>query len=303
MPADLDSAQQYFELALKKDPDYAQAYTGISFVWIGRQQMGFASPSEAGPKAKAAALKAMALDDNLAEAHYALGCIRVWSDWDWTGAEPEFKRAIELNPSFPDARAFYSHLLNFLQRPTEALPQMERALELDPFNVLFHALYGTDLLYMRRFDDAIVQVRRALQTVPDHPVANEMLWMAYIAKGMEDEALATVKVLYNSAYSVREVAEALDRGYEEGGYRIAMRRAADALTVLSRTKYVKPTDVANLYIGAGDTDRAIEWLEKGVAARDPNMPYIGLPYYDSLRAEPRFQALLRRMNLPSKEIK
>jgi len=304
MPADLDSAQQYFELALKKDPDYAQAYAGISFVWIGREQMGFTSPGEAGPKAKAAAMKALALDDNLAEAHYALACIRVWSDWDWAGAEPEFKRTIELNPNFPDARAFYSHLLNFLQRPTEALPQIERALELDPFNVLFQALYGTDLLYMRRFDDAIVQVRRALQIVPYHPVANTMLWWAYIAKGMDNEALDAVKVIYNnSAFGVREVAEALDRGNAEGGYRMAMRRAADALTVYSRTKHVNPTDVANLYIGAGDADSAIEWLEKGFAARDPNMPYIGLPYYDSLSAEPRFQALLRRMNFPSKEKK
>jgi TolB-like protein/Tfp pilus assembly protein PilF len=298
-PADLDTAQRYFELALAKDPNYALAYAGVSLVWAGRQQMGFTAPSEAAPKAKAAALRAVALDDTVAEAHYALAIVRAWSDWDWSGAEPEFKRAIELNPSFPDARAYYSHYLMNMQRPDEALPQMERALELDPFNALLQTLYAVDLLYVRRFDDAIAQARRALQTAPDCPPANCALWWAYEAKGMDNEAFAVAKPLYNSVYGVREVAEALDRGYAEGGYRVAMRRAADVLAAHARTTYVNPTDVANLYLSGGDKDRALEWLEKGLAARDPNLPYLGVPFYDGVRSDPRFQSLLRRIGLPA----
>ncbi len=297
-PADLDTAQRYFELALAKDPNYALAYAGVSLVWAGRQQMGFTAPSEAAPKAKAAALRAVALDDTVAEAHYALAIVRAWSDWDWSGAEPEFKRAIELNPSFPDGRAYYSHYLMNMQRPDEALPQMERALELDPFNALLQTLYAVDLLYVRRFDDAIAQARRALQTAPDCPPANCALWWAYEAKGMDNEAFAVAKPLYNSVYGVREVAEALDRGYAEGGYRVAMRRAADVLAAHARTTYVNPTDVANLYLSGGDKDRALEWLEKGLAARDPNLPYLGVPFYDGVRSDPRFQSLLRRIGLP-----
>ena len=298
-PADLDTAQRYFELALEKDANYALAYAGVSLVWAGRQQMGFTAPSEAAPKAKAAALKAVALDDAIAEAHYALACVRAWSDWDWAGAEPEFKRAIELNPSFPDARAYYSHYLMIMERPKEALPQMERALELDPFNVLFQTIYAIDLLYLRRYDDAIAQARRALQTTPDFVLANCALWEAFEAKGMDKEAQTAAKALYFSVYGVREVAGALDRGYAEGGYRAAMRRAADALAAHARTAFVLPTDVANLYVSARDPDRALDWLGNGLAARDPALPYLGLPFYDNLRSDPRFQSLLRRIGLPT----
>jgi TolB-like protein len=295
---DIDTSQRYFELALEKDPNYALAHAGIALIWAGRQQMGFASPREAAPKAKAAALKAVALDDTLAEAHFVLAVVEAWSDWDWAGAEAEFKRAIELNPSYPDARAYYSHLLNNLRRPKEAMPQIERVIELDPFNELFQALYAADLLYVRRYDEAIAQCRTALRTVPDHPAALTLLWWALSLKGMHNEAFSASKVYLNAAYRDRDVDEALDRGYAEGGYPGAMRRAAEALAAHFRKSYAAPADIADLYLEAGEKAHALEWLEKGVEVRDPNMPYLGIPFYDNLRPDPRFQALLRRMNLP-----
>jgi TolB-like protein/Tfp pilus assembly protein PilF len=295
---DVDTAQRYFEQALEKDPNYALAHVGIALVWAGRQQMGVASPTEAAPKAKAAALKAVALDDTLAEAHFVLATVKAWSDWDWPGAEAEFKRAIELNPSYPDARAYYSHLLNHLRRPDEAMTQIERAMEVDPFNELFQSLYGADLLYVRRYDGAITQCRNALRTAPDHPVAQNLLWFALSLKGMHKEALATSKAYLNVAYRDRDVERAFDRGYAEAGHSGAMRRAAEALAAHFRKTYVNPTDIACLYLEAGDKAQALEWLEKGVEVRDPNMPYVGLPFYDSLRSDPRFQGLVRRMNLP-----
>jgi TolB-like protein len=296
-PGELESAEKYFELALAKDPNYAPAYAGIALVWAGRSQMGITPPSQAGPKGKAAALKAVALDDTVAEGHYALAIIKTWTDWDWAGAEPEFRRAIEINPSFPDARAYYSHLLMIVQRPREALPQMERALLLDPFNPLFQSLYAVDLQFVRRYDDAIGQHRKALRTAPDSPAALGMLPLALFNKGLYKEALAVWKTYLNTAYG-SEVERALEQGYTQAGYPGAMRSAAEAMAARSRKTYVVPIDIALLYLHAGEKPSVLEWLEKGFEVRDPNLPYIGMPDYDSLRSEPRYQALLRRMNLP-----
>jgi eukaryotic-like serine/threonine-protein kinase len=300
MPGDLDSAQRYFELAIAKDPNYALAYTGIALVWAGRSQVGLIPPAEAAPKAKAAAQKAIGLDDTVAETHYTLAVLRAWVDWDWVGAEREFKRAIELNPSFPDALIYYSHFLMTMGRPDEAMPQARRALELDPFNPLFHSLYGVDFLYVRKWDDAIGQARTALSAAPDDAMANAVLWYAYGAKGMHREALAVARVYMKLVYDDRDVDEALERGFAEAGYEGAMRRAAEPLIAHFHKSYVNPFDIVSLYVEAGETSRAVDWLEKGYEVRDQNMPYSGWPIFDSLRSDPRFQSLLRRMNLPTK---
>ncbi len=141
-PADVDTAQRYFELALAKDPSYAPAYEGLAWVWAIRQQMGMTLPQVAGPKAKAAALKALELDDSYAGAHEALALVRTWTDWDWAGAEPEWRRALELNPNGANAHAYYAHFLAITGRGDEAVRHSQRALELDPFNALFHGMYA-----------------------------------------------------------------------------------------------------------------------------------------------------------------
>jgi len=294
-PGDLDSAQQYYELALEKDPNSALSYTGIALLWGSRNQMGITPPKEAAPKANAAALKAVALDDTLAEAHYALAAVKTWQVWDLLGAEPEWKRAIELNPNFPDARAFYSHYLSIMGRPQEAETQISRALELDPFNALFQSLYAYDLLYLRRYDDAIAQAHKALRTAPDAPVAHSALWIGLFLKGMYKDAFLEAKANFPGDHDIEE---AFERGYAEGGYPGAMRRAAELLAARSSKTYVSPTFVAELYFHAGEKDLALQWLEKAFQVREPNLPYIGAPEYDGLRSDPRFQNLLRRMNLP-----
>ncbi|MEW5901218.1 MAG: tetratricopeptide repeat protein, partial [Acidobacteriota bacterium] len=243
------------------------------------------------------------LDETAAETHYALAIVRAWSDWDWAGAESEFKRAIDINPGFPDARIYYSHLLNNLQRPEEAVAQGERALELDPFNPLFRSLFAADLLYARQYDDAIAQGREALRLSPGDPLANNLLWFAYYLKGMHKEALAAAKVYLNGIYADPDVEKALDGVYAQDGYRSAMRAAAEALAAHFHRSYANPTDIAFLYVGAGEKGRALEWLEKGYELHDPVTPYIGLPYFDSLGADPRFQNLMRRMNFPAKDSK
>jgi TolB-like protein/Tfp pilus assembly protein PilF len=297
---DFDSAQQYFELALAKDPSYALAYTGMALVWAGRGQLGFVSPAEAAPKAKAAARKAIGLDDTVAETHFALAALGAWVDWDWAVAEREFKRAIELNPSFPEARINYSHFLMNMGRPNEAMPQARRALELDPFNPYFHSFLAVDFLYVRQWDEAIAQARPVLATAPDDAIANAVLWYAFGAKGMHREALAAARAYLKALYDDRAVNEALERGFAEAGYQEAMRRAAQPLIAHFHKSYVCPMDIASLYVEARETSRAVDWLEKGYEVRDQSMPYIGWPPFDSLHSEPRFRSLLRRMNLPTK---
>jgi TolB-like protein len=296
-PQDLETALQYFELAREKDPNYALAYAGIAHVWVGRQQQGLVPYSEAAPRAKAAALKALELDNTLAEVHYLLAGIRAWVEWDWEGAETEYRRAIELNPNYPDPRAYYSHFLYMMKRPEEAMEQIERALELDPFNALFRAIYGMDLMYARRYDDAIALLRETLRTAPNDPVALSTLRSAFHQKHMYEEALEIWKTSY-AAKGDREAEEALARGFTEAGYSGALSRVAETLAARSRTTYVTPWQIGTLYTRAGKNDEALEWLEKAYEAHDGNMPYLSVdPIFDGLRDDPRFQDLLRRMNL------
>ena len=296
---DLESAMQYFELALNKDPNYARAYAGIASVWIGRQQQGFVPTSEAAPKAKAAAAKALELDGMLAEVHDTLAGIRTWTDWDWGGGEAEYRRAIELNPNLPGPRASLSHLLSILKHPEEAMAQIQRALELDPLNVLFRGHYAMDLMFARRYDDAIAVIRDTLKTSPNDLIALSTLRSAYHMKRMYPEALEAWKASY-AARGDHEAGEALTRGFREGGYSMALQRAAEALVARSRTAYVPSWQIGTLFTRAGKKDEALEWLEKAYRAHDPNMPYISVdPIFDDLRDDPRFKDLLRRMNLRS----
>jgi len=294
---DLDSALQYFESALAKDPNYAQAYVGIASVWGGRHQQGYIPRSEAAPKAKAAAAKALELDGTLAEVHTTLAGIKTWTDWDWESGEAEYRRAIELNQNLPEPRAGLSHLLNILKRPEEAMTQIERTLELDPLNALFRGFYAMDLMYAHRYDDAIAVIRETLKSSPNHSLALSTLRSAYHMKRMYPEALEAWKASY-AARGDHEAEDALARGFKEGGYPMALQRVAETLAARSRTVYVPAWQIGTLYTRAGKKDEALEWLEKAYQAHDPNMPYISVdPIFDFMRDDPRFKDLLSRMHL------
>jgi tetratricopeptide (TPR) repeat protein len=297
-PQDLDTAMRYFELTLVKDPNYALAYTGIAFVWAGRQQQGLVPADEAGPKLKAACQKALELDDTLEEVHYTVAVQKMVFDWDWKGAEESFRRAIELNPNYPDPRAYFSWLLFYLGHPEEAMDQIERALEMDPFNIFFKCLYAWDLIYLHRYDDALVKLREILDIAPTDPFTLGALKSAYHLKGMHEEALEMWRVSY-AANGDREAVDALDRGFEEGGYSGALTRLAEMMIERSRTTFVTPWRIGTMFTRAGKTDEAVEWLEKAYEAHDPNMPSVFVdPIFDFLRGDPRFQELLRKMNFP-----
>jgi adenylate cyclase len=297
-PNDLEAAMKYFELAKEKDPNYALAYSGISYVWGVQMQMGYLPPAEAGPKSMEALMKAVELDSNNAEIVYSQAGIKTWVMWDWVGGEAAFRKALELNPNHTEAHAYYSHFLNMLGRPEEAIEQIEMALKLDPYNPLIKSLYSVDLVFFHRYDEAITASREALKTDNTSPVALGGLAYALHLNRKYDEALSVLKSYYSILY--KNNIHAFDQGYAKEGYFSALICEADTLSAGYKTLYVNPSDIAVLYAFGGRKEQALYWLEQGYEVRDPNMPYLLLPIYDSLRNEPRFQELIRKMNLPYK---
>ncbi len=296
-PAGLEAAQHYFEQALEKDPDYAQAHAGMALVWGGRYQMGLTSRQEAGPKGRAAAQRALELDDSLAEAHYALAGQRTWSDWDWEGAEPAFRRAIELKPNWAVVRAYYAHYLLITGRPEEAIEQMERAVELDPYNTLVQALNGVVLESTGRCEEAFDFYRSTLEAVPNNPLGlGGLVRVNYCLERYEETYQAAV-ANWTGQGNLDAVA-ALERGYAEGGFAGAMSALGD--WKVENTPFgLASSGAAFNFAAAGRTQEALDVLERGFEEHDPNMPYIGVwGPHRSLRDEARFQEILRRMNLP-----
>jgi tetratricopeptide (TPR) repeat protein len=264
---------------------------------MARQQMGFVSESEGIPKAKEAALRAVALDENSAEAHTALAAVMTWGEWDWAGAQAEWTRALELNPNDDNAHAYYAHYLAHRGRAAEGLRHSDLAVKLDPMNALNHALRAIVLLYLQRFDDAMTAARTAISLRADLSISYVAMMRACMAKGMRDELLAEQRLRISRD---PERVAAFEQGLAEGGYEGAQRAIADVLAA----RYEKVQDsstslfgIALRYLDAGENDRAIVWLQKAYDVHDSDLPYINAPPWDRLRNDPRYQALLRRIGL------
>ena len=300
-PADLEKALEYFTQAVRQDPEYALAYVGISQVWGWRLVLGVVPPLEAGPKWLEAATKAVEMDDTLADAHQIRAQGLAWYKWDWAGAETAFRRAIELNPNHGDAHLFYGHFLVCMGRPEEAQGEMERAMELDPLNSFYQGLYGIYLMFVGKLDRAIEQSRSVLETAPNFPLPRECLWGAFYGKGMHGQVLVEAKARF-AAFGQAEVGPAFTRGEADGGYTGAFRAAAETLTARSQTAFVQPIPVAWCFANAGNTDEAFLWLENALDARDHGVAYLAVTrhlfFSPETANDPRYAALLRRLNLP-----
>jgi tetratricopeptide (TPR) repeat protein len=252
--------------------------------------------SVAGPKSEAASLRALEIQPDLAEPFLWLGVIRAWSGFNWPLAEEMFNKSIELNPNFADARGSYSHLLAVLGRFDESLAQIEVGLQLDPFNGWILGLYGVIYHMDHRYDEAIAKFEEALRVSPDLPFVLMGLTGSYQYSGRFEEAVQT-EALYLDAVGMSDKrGEFLDR-YEQHGYEPAMRFMADLMAEQSLAIGTLGAMTAVRYARAGDTKKAIEWLERGYEQRDPNIPYLRLPEFDQLRSDPRFQALMQRLDL------
>ena len=291
---------EYFEQAIEKDPNYAVAYTGLATacVILG---MGYGAgeirPHEAYRRAKDAVAKAVDIDDELGDAHGILAFLKFVSDFDWTGAEREFKRAIELNPG-SWTYAVHGLMLSALERYDEAIAAQRRAQELDPLTAVHSSDIASTLLRADRYDEAIQEAKRLIEMQPDFPMGHSTLGWAYLKKGMCDKGLAELQKAVSLNTDNTMLVAQLGQAYALVGKVYEAREVLQQLEELSRQRYVPPTHMAYVYTGLGDQDKAIDALEQAYEERAGGVYGIkGSFLFATLRPHPRFTALLRKMNL------
>ncbi len=290
----LKKAIEYFEQAIGKDQNYALAYAGLSdsYALLGVFHL---PPKEAFPKAKEAALNALRIDDRLAEAHTALGHIRVQYEYDWVGAEREYQRAIDLKPNYVNAHHFYALYLSIVGRFDEGIEEIKRAQELEPSSLFIHTNLGHILYRAQRYDEAIDQVKRVLEMNPNFDHAHSVLGLAYLQKGMVEQAIAEFQ---KRKMPVTGGAGDLGQAYASAGRRSEALKEIDKLQELSTQRYVAAYNLALIYASLGDKGNALEWLEKAYEDRSTQLIWIKAdPRLDNLRSEPRFKAVIKRLGL------
>jgi serine/threonine-protein kinase len=295
--ASAQTSLDYFNRAATLDPKFALAWAGIADAYRNLAGIGSIDPKEAMPKAKAAISKALEFDDTLADAHRAQADLMVY-DWDWSGAESEFKRAFELNPNLAEAHSSYAGLLWRLGRPEESLPELRRAEELDPLDLRHRIREAVALYFARRYDEAIQMFDSILKLAPDNPTALAYRAYAYDGKGMHNEAITEYQKLISTQLEARASHQCFL------GYALAQAgKRNEALAILEKLKttkeYVSPTELAVLYAGLGDKEAAFSLLEKAYAVHDPHLQYLKCqPHFDSLQTDPRYIELIKKVGLP-----
>jgi TolB-like protein/DNA-binding winged helix-turn-helix (wHTH) protein len=287
----------YFQKAIARAPKYALAYAGVadSFVVLGSHAR--LPAKEAFPKAQEAALKALELDPSLAEAHTSLAFVKFSNDWDWSGAEREFKEAIALNPNYATAHHWYSHYLVAMGRLDEAVSELERARDLDPFSVPINAFLGQALYYARRYDEALRQYQRGLEMHPDRLEFCEGAADVYEQKKMFAESVA----LRLQALSLIKdpTSAALDQAFKGSGYGGYLRKKIETLEQAPQLNPFAVLLVAHLYAALNDEAHAMPYLERAYGERNPWLLNLSVdPGMDSLRSSLRFRDLIRRIGLP-----
>ncbi len=294
---DFQTAISYFNQAVETDPNYALAYAGLADTYVLLPAFTWASPQDAMPKAKAAAQKALELNDMLAEAHASLAMVLRAYDFDYNQAVSEFKRAIELNPNYAPARYWLgTHVLSALGRFDDAVAEVKRALELDPLSLVANVDLGTTHVYARRFDDAIAQLRKSLELDDSFYYAHYEFGIALRCKGQIDAAIAE----FEKARQLNDdpiVPGLLGHAYAARGRRDEALKLLVQLKGESARRYVPPYSVALIYVGLGDKEEALRWLEKDFSDRDGwNIGFINVdPLLDPLRDDPRFRALAQKV--------
>ncbi|MBZ5561928.1 MAG: tetratricopeptide repeat protein [Acidobacteriia bacterium] len=295
----LKKSVAYFQQAIEKDPGYALAYAGLAESYFFLAGWGVMAPKEAFPRVKSAASKALEMDETLAEAHAFLGAARFNYEWDWVGAEKEFKRAIELNPGYATAHHGYAAYLSCMGRHDEAIAEVKRAQELDPLSVNINASVGWVFFSAGRTDEGIAQYRRTLEIDAGYYPTHLFLGWAYEQQKLYAQAISEYQKAITLEQGNPGLAAALAHAYPAAGKRTEAVKILSQLRELSKTRYVPSSLIASIYAALGDTGRTFQWLEKAYQERDTGLPYLKLDTtFDSLRSDPRFKDLLRRMNFP-----
>jgi TolB-like protein/DNA-binding winged helix-turn-helix (wHTH) protein len=291
----LKMAVAYFNQAIEKDANYAQAYAGLadSYALMGDWEYGVLAPKDALPRAKAAAIKALELDNSLGEAHTSLAFALDSFDWDWGSAESEFKRALELNPGYATAHQWYSWHLIEMGRNSEAIDQMRKAETLDPLSLIISADMADALLIARRYDEAIQESRKAIGMDSNFAVAHYELGQALVQKQMYNEAIAELHKAIELSGGSTACTSNLAYAYGVLGRR---NEAVKILNELKNQPEKNASEIALIYVGLAENDEAMTWLEKAYEERF-NSSILLRPAFDPLRSDPRFQDLLHRLGL------
>jgi TolB-like protein/DNA-binding winged helix-turn-helix (wHTH) protein/Tfp pilus assembly protein PilF len=290
-------ALAYFNQAIEQDPKYAQAYSGLAdtYVLLGDWEYGVMAPKEAYPKAKAAATKALELDNTLSDAHTSLASLGMF-DWDWQSAGKEFQRAIELNPGYATAHQWYAWHLNLLGRQREAIAEIRKAESLDPLSLIISADTADLLFVARRYDESIQQSRKTLEMDPNFAIAHFELSQAYLQKRMYSEAIAELQRAIELSGGSTTFTSNLAYAYAVSERRNEAVKILNDLTSRSNGSS-DAAEIALIHAGLGEKDQAMAWLEKAFSERF--IPSILLrPGFDPLRSDPRFQNLVHRIGLP-----
>jgi serine/threonine-protein kinase len=293
----VEKSVEYLEEAIRLDPNYALAYATLANAYLGRASLGLFRLEEVLPKAKEAVEKALAIDGELAEARSVLGGIRFY-EWDWPGAEREFKRAIELNPNYKPTHPIYERYLMHMKRYDEAVAESKRVLELDPVSAYYNRNVGMILYFARRYDEAIEQIQKTLELEPDMGVAWNWMWRAYEQKGQYDKSVEAYLKFYSPIKRQGpEAVAAFREVYAKSGWKGFWQKVLD-LHMEQVKQGFNLHGLAENYARLGERDQALFWLEKAVEQRDVTITaHCRNPFWDGYRSDPRFANLIRRMGL------
>ena len=296
-PEALKKAVEYFQRAVEQDPGYALAYAGVADSYAVMASWNLLPPDEGYPKAKAAARKALEIDDTLAEAHALLAIVAKEYDWNFSGAERGFKKALQLNPGYATAHQWYAEYLAAMGRHEEAIAEIERAEELDPLSLIINAIAGYVCYFASEYDQAIDHCQKALELDPNFATAHYFIGWVYERKGMYGEAIAELQKARTLSGNIDFLA-VLGHAYAVSGRTKQARKILDEVKAFSERAYVSPYVLALIYMGLGEKDQAFAWLETAFTERAINLVVLKVdPRYDGLRDDPRFNDLLRRIGL------
>jgi serine/threonine protein kinase/Tfp pilus assembly protein PilF len=296
-PDDLRKGLEYLREAVALDPDYAQAYARLADGYILMAMTSDVPPRQSFPQARAAAERALAIDANLSEARVSMGIIKFWFDWDWGGAEAQFRLAITSNRPDPAAHTFYGHLLSNLGDHTRALEQLRRALDYEPHSALVNALFAQCLYYQGRYDDSLQHLRKTLELDPSLWLTHNMMGRIYGLKGMNREALQSFDRAIELGGSL-VVRATVGYTLAVAGRRDEARAMLDELQARAARGYVPPSNIALVHVGLGEYDAALDRLEDAFEARDMLLTFLTAePRWSALSGIPRFDALLAKIGL------
>jgi len=296
---DLRRAIGFFEMALKNDEKYAQAYTGLADSYAALALLEFMAPNEAYPKAREAVSKALSLDANLAAAHTSLGLIRFQYDWDWQGAEQELQTALDINPSYAPAHHFYADYLKAIGRFDEAILEIEKARELDPLSLAINTGVGHVLYLSRQYDKAIEEYKRAVELDPSFMATHVWFGRPYLEKGLFAEAIAELETAVRLSEESTLALSMLGHGLASAGQEEEALQILEKLKKRAEKEYVPSYWIAVIYNGFKDKEQTMSWMRKAFEERSGWLVWSNVePRFDWLRDEPEFKSLMEAMKFP-----